>query len=107
MPSLPSALQRARQLPLFHLTGGRRREQPSVYCLKVRGCTYSTRPRDHSFTIGRASMAEVQLSRIHKRFGAIQALRGVDLIIPDGSYVCLLGPSGSGKTTLLRCVAGL
>jgi ABC-type sugar transport system ATPase subunit len=52
-------------------------------------------------------MAEVQLSGIHKQFGAISALRGIDLIIPDGSYVCLLGPSGSGKTTLLRCVAGL
>src|SRR5258708_38199250 len=52
-------------------------------------------------------MAEVQLSGIHKQFGAIRALRGIDLVIPDGAYVCLLGPSGSGKTTLLRCVAGL
>jgi multiple sugar transport system ATP-binding protein len=52
-------------------------------------------------------VAEVQLSGIHKRFGAIEALRGIDLVIPDGAYVCLLGPSGSGKTTLLRCVAGL
>jgi multiple sugar transport system ATP-binding protein len=52
-------------------------------------------------------MAEVQLSGIHKRFGAIEALRGIDLVIPDGAYGCLLGPSGSGKTTLLRCVAGL
>lgn len=52
-------------------------------------------------------MAEVQLSGIHKQFGAIQALRGIDLVIPDGGYACLLGPSGSGKTTLLRCVAGL
>ena len=52
-------------------------------------------------------MAEVRLSGIHKQFGAIRALRGIDLVIPDGSYVCLLGPSGSGKTTLLRCVAGL
>jgi multiple sugar transport system ATP-binding protein len=52
-------------------------------------------------------VAEVQLSGIHKRFGAIKALRGIDLVIPDGAYVCLLGPSGSGKTTLLRCVAGL
>lgn len=53
-------------------------------------------------------MAEVQLiSGVHKRFGAIEALRGIDLVIPNGAYVCLLGPSGSGKTTLLRCVAGL
>jgi multiple sugar transport system ATP-binding protein len=44
---------------------------------------------------------------VRKRFGRVEALRGIDLVIPDGTYVCLLGPSGCGKTTLLRCVAGL
>ena len=52
-------------------------------------------------------MAEVQLSGVCKRFGRVEALRGIDLLIPDGAYVCLLGPSGCGKTTLLRCLAGL
>jgi multiple sugar transport system ATP-binding protein len=52
-------------------------------------------------------VAEVQLSGVRKRFGTVEALRGIDLTIPDGAYACLLGPSGSGKTTLLRCVAGL
>jgi len=52
-------------------------------------------------------VAEVQLSGVCKRFGPIEALRGIDLTIPDRAYLCLLGPSGCGKTTLLRCVAGL
>ena len=52
-------------------------------------------------------MAEVQLRGVRKRFGLVEALRGIDLVLPDGAYVCLLGPSGCGKTTLLRCLAGL
>jgi multiple sugar transport system ATP-binding protein len=52
-------------------------------------------------------VAEVRLNGVRKRFGPIEALRGIDLVIPDGAYVCLLGPSGCGKTTLLRCLAGL
>jgi multiple sugar transport system ATP-binding protein len=52
-------------------------------------------------------MAEVQLSGVRKRFGQNEALRGIDLTIPEGAYACLLGPSGCGKSTLLRTVAGL
>ncbi|MBV9731541.1 MAG: ABC transporter ATP-binding protein [Verrucomicrobia bacterium] len=52
-------------------------------------------------------MAEVQLRRVCKQFGRVEAVRGIDLVIPDGAYVCLVGPSGCGKTTLLRCIAGL
>jgi len=52
-------------------------------------------------------VAEVQLRGVRKRFGPVEALRGIDLVLPDGAYVCLLGPSGCGKTTLLRCLAGL
>ncbi len=43
---------------------------------------------------------------IVKSFGPVQALRGVDLELPDGSITALLGPSGCGKTTLLRIIAG-
>jgi ABC-2 type transport system ATP-binding protein len=44
---------------------------------------------------------------VRKRFGAIEALRGLDLGIRTGEIYGLLGPNGSGKTTFIRCVAGL
>lgn len=46
------------------------------------------------------------LSRIHKRYGPVEVLQGIDLEIPGGSVLALLGPSGCGKTTLLRLMAG-
>jgi polar amino acid transport system ATP-binding protein len=51
-------------------------------------------------------MAEPMLSLrgIHKRFGELEVLKGVDLDVARGEVVCILGPSGSGKSTLLRCV---
>jgi len=51
-------------------------------------------------------MAEpmLRLEGIHKRFGELEVLRGIDLEIAKGEVVCVLGPSGSGKSTLLRCV---
>jgi putative spermidine/putrescine transport system ATP-binding protein len=48
----------------------------------------------------------LQLSNIVKAYGDVRALDGIDLSLPDDSYVSLLGPSGSGKTTLLRVIAG-
>jgi polar amino acid transport system ATP-binding protein len=41
---------------------------------------------------------------VHKRFGEVHVLRGVNLDVKKGSVVCIIGPSGSGKSTLLRCV---
>jgi ABC-type polar amino acid transport system ATPase subunit len=51
-------------------------------------------------------MAEpmLKLEGVHKRFGDLEVLRGIDLEIAKGEVVCVLGPSGSGKSTLLRCV---
>ncbi|QIL43913.1 sulfate ABC transporter ATP-binding protein [Acidovorax sp. HDW3] len=49
----------------------------------------------------------IEIRNISKRFGAFQALQGVNLDIASGELVALLGPSGCGKTTLLRIIAGL
>ncbi len=46
----------------------------------------------------------VRVAGVHKSFGEVRALRGVDLSVPEGGVVCLLGRSGSGKSTLLRCI---
>ena len=47
-------------------------------------------------------MARVELAGVTKRYGSTVAVDGVSLVIPDGSYCCLLGPSGCGKTSTLR-----
>ncbi len=41
---------------------------------------------------------------VHKSFGALEVLRGIDLSLAEHEVVCLIGASGSGKSTLLRCV---
>ena len=52
-------------------------------------------------------MSTIELKGITKLFGALAAVRDVDLTVAAGETVCLLGPSGCGKTTTLRIVAGL
>jgi sulfate transport system ATP-binding protein len=49
----------------------------------------------------------IEVRNVTKKFGAFEALKGIDLSVPDGELLALLGPSGSGKTTLLRIIAGL
>jgi multiple sugar transport system ATP-binding protein len=52
-------------------------------------------------------MAEVSLVDVSKRFGSVEAVRGLSILIEDGEFVVLLGPTGAGKTTTLRVIAGL
>ena len=52
-------------------------------------------------------MGTVEAHGLRKSFGEVQALDGVDLDVPDGSFFVVLGPSGAGKTTTLRAIAGL
>src|SRR6516162_5718827 len=52
-------------------------------------------------------MANVKVTALHKHFGPVHAVRGIDLEIADGEFTVLVGPSGCGKSTLLRTIAGL
>jgi multiple sugar transport system ATP-binding protein len=52
-------------------------------------------------------MAEVSLHNVTKRFDEVEAVRGINLHIPDKEFVVLVGPSGCGKSTTLRMIAGL
>ncbi|WP_374112516.1 amino acid ABC transporter ATP-binding protein [Georgenia sp. EYE_87] len=51
-----------------------------------------------------ATAPMVSIVGVHKFFGDLHVLRGVDLTVPRGSVCVVVGPSGSGKSTLLRCV---
>jgi sulfate transport system ATP-binding protein len=60
-----------------------------------------------SLRLPRRKSMSIEIKNISKTFGTMQALKNVNLVIPDGGLVALLGPSGSGKTTLLSVIAGL
>ncbi|MDQ2087652.1 amino acid ABC transporter ATP-binding protein [Herbivorax sp. ANBcel31] len=46
----------------------------------------------------------VEIKNLHKRFGKLEVLKGIDLSVEEGEVVVIIGPSGSGKSTLLRCI---
>ena len=52
-------------------------------------------------------MAAIDIAGVHKAYGTVPVLKGIDLAIPNGEFVVLVGPSGCGKSTLLRLIAGL
>lgn len=45
----------------------------------------------------------IEILNLHKSFGELQVLKGIDLEMEHGKVLVIIGPSGSGKTTLLRC----
>jgi ABC-type branched-subunit amino acid transport system ATPase component len=54
-----------------------------------------------------ASTSALEAVGVSKRFGGVEALRGVSLRLPVGAVFGLIGPNGSGKTTLLNCLSGV
>jgi ABC-type uncharacterized transport system ATPase subunit len=48
----------------------------------------------------------LEVTGVHKNFGGVVALDGVDLALPSGDLACVIGPNGCGKTTLLNVVSG-
>lgn len=52
-------------------------------------------------------MPLISLSGVVKRYGGVEALRGVDLEVSEGEFLAVVGPSGSGKSTLISIIAGL
>src|SRR5579885_1325546 len=46
----------------------------------------------------------VKAEAVHKNFGRLEVLRGIDLEVAPGEVMCIVGPSGSGKSTFLRCI---
>lgn len=46
----------------------------------------------------------INIKNLHKSFGDLEVLKGIDLSIEAGQVVCIIGPSGSGKSTVLRCI---
>ena len=49
----------------------------------------------------------IEVRKVYKSFKTVQAVRGIDLFIPQGQFVALLGPNGAGKTTLVEMIEGI
>ncbi len=49
----------------------------------------------------------ISIQQVHKRFASLQALKGISMEVPQGSFFGLLGPNGAGKSTLISIMAGL
>src|SRR5271166_2624670 len=62
----------------------------------------TARPPDSTDAIAAGPI--VRIEGVHKRYGPLHVLKGIDLDVTAGEKVSIIGPSGSGKTTLLRCI---
>ncbi len=51
-----------------------------------------------------AELPMVDARQVHKSYGRLEVLKGIDLTVGRGAVLCLIGPSGSGKSTFLRCI---
>jgi len=49
-------------------------------------------------------MKAIEVKELHKYFGKLEVLKGINTTIDKGEVVCIIGPSGSGKSTMLRCL---
>ena len=49
-------------------------------------------------------MDMIQVSGLHKSFGELKVLQGIDQVVQKGEKLVIIGPSGSGKSTFLRCL---
>jgi polar amino acid transport system ATP-binding protein len=55
-------------------------------------------------SVAGAAEPVVRAEKVHKRFGPLEVLKGINLTVAPREVMCLIGPSGSGKTTFLRCI---
>ena len=46
----------------------------------------------------------IRIENLHKRFGKLEVLKGIDINVEKGEIIAIIGPSGSGKSTFLRCI---
>lgn len=49
----------------------------------------------------------ISAKNVHKSFGNVKAVQGVDFVLNEGQYVALLGPNGAGKTTFVEMIEGI
>jgi len=49
-------------------------------------------------------MEMIKIESLHKSYGKLEVIKGIDLTVKSGEVVCIIGPSGSGKSTVLRCI---
>ncbi len=81
-------------------------EVPAAISADVQTDVYSSDQR-FAATIAAADNSIVVCSGLHRSFGSVNALNGVNLVLPAGKIVGLLGPNGAGKTTLIKILNGL